>query len=460
MSWLRIDSDPPVAIWRDRAALAHIDCDLALPALISLGVLRRVLSRPNFATAQTANMSVSIDNGSGAMTDLFRSPPLRQPAHVMDGSVEVFSGLVTAVDVGKSGQLSIESGFTRPISDTVPLRSTVAWGSFDNVQALPVGYGRVTVQPIQYSADRRLWMLLDHPIQGVDQVMRDNIPTGAYAWSNTLDKTGRAVAILELANPLGDREVLSVALRGKMHPNTGELLVRPDEVIWDFLAHVCGYSITQADLDGFRGETDGIEIGGVLSDSTRTIRAQIDIILGSVGAAWSAGIPGFAISWPPMDGGDVATSFDQISATEVRSTVQQSDLYNVVRVLYDYDWAAKKHRQALQLTAPDVVSATGGIDLEIDAGWLHSSRLADALGRKHLEWSARPNWLVSWRADWDAGLVPGAWIEITHPNSPVSGRQRLIQADLDMDHGYVQLAIVTPVGEVPRIVATALSTTY
>lgn len=460
--WLRIESDPPVALYRERAALEHVTCDVRHAALISLGTLSRPLSRPNFSAAQTASLEVRADNADGALTAEFgTAPPIRAAVSVYDDAALVFTGVVTAMEMGPIVTLSLESGLRQPLSDPLPLRSSSVWGEYAEPVALPHGYGRITVAPVQYSQDRRRWMLLDHPIQGVDAVTRDDVATSAWAWSNTLDAAGHALAILDLAEPLADGERLAVTLRGKMHATSGRLLTRPDEIIWDVLANVCGMPIALSDLDGFRVETEQIELAGVLDDATRTARAQIDIILASVGAAWSGAMPGLAIAWPPAGlTSDPDATVGALDAVGLVARAERDDMATVLRVLHDYDWAAQKHRQALQIEAPEAIERYGRIEREIDAGWLHSARLANQLAERLLGWMARPVWTISWGGDIAAPLNPGDWVALSHPSSPVSGAHRLIRSDLDMDRGRVAMAIQSPVGPAPTLSAARLSAAF
>lgn len=460
--WLRIESDPPVALYRERAAMGHVTCDVHYPALISLGTLARPLSRPNFAAAQTASLEVRADNADGALTAEFGAmPPIRVAVSVYDDDALVFGGQMTALELGAVATLSLESGLRQPLSDPVPLRSSSVWGEYAEPVALPHGYGRITVAPVQYSQDRRRWMLLDHPIQGVDAVTRDDVATSAWSWANTLDASGHALAVLDLAEPLAEGERLAVTLRGKMHTSSGRLLTRPDEIVWDVLANVCGMPLALADLDGFRVETDQIELAGVIDDVTRTARAQIDLILASVGAAWSAAMPGLAIAWPPVGTtSDPDATVGPLDAEGLVARTQRDSMATVLRVLHDYDWAAQKHRQALQIEAPEAIERYGRIEREIDAGWLHSARQANLLAERLLSWMARPIWSISWGGDQATPLNPGDWIDMAHPASPVTGTHRLIVSDLDMDRGRVAMAIQAPVGPAPVLSAARLSAAF
>lgn len=458
--WLRLDTVPPVALYRDPAAIEHIDCDIRYPALISLGTLRRPLSRPHFGTAQTANLSCRLDNADGSLSREFARPPLLVVARVMDGGSEVFAGVITEVDLSAAAALSIEAGFRQPLADAIPLRSSSVWGAFSAPSLLAHAYGRVTLTPIQYSQDRRVWCLCDHAAQGVDTVTRDDVEISAYAWQNSIDNSGHAVALLELAAPLADGERLAVTLRGKMHPSTGALLSRPDEILWDAL-NLTGMALAITDFDAFRTETEGIAIAGVIDGRQATARQQIDQIMGSVGAAWTAAMPGYAIAWPPTDSStDALASADALTAADLTPSASHQGIATVLRVLYDYDWSTGKHRQALQIEAPAAIAQYGRIEREIDAGWLHAARQADQLARRLLAWMARPIWEVSWSGDISAPLPPGGWVAIDHASSPISGTHRLIQADIDMDRGRIDLAITAPAGAAPELSAAALSSAF
>jgi hypothetical protein len=85
-----------------------------------------------------------------------------------------------------------------------------------------------------------------------------------------------------------------------MHPDTGELLGNPADIIWDLLANICSLPVTYDDLDTFRAECReiGISLCGLLKSDTITIRAQTDEILTSCGAVWSGGMPGLARIYP------------------------------------------------------------------------------------------------------------------------------------------------------------------
>ena len=190
--------------------------------------------------------------------------------------------------------------FTIPLSDNVPLRNSTVWGSYKNYRALPVGYGVVNMIPVQYDAAGTVFFVLDHPIAGVDLAWINSVPYSGFGWKNDLDATGKAVSFITLNRPLGEGETLSIRVRGKLHPLTGELITNPADILWDFLSDICRLPVQSSDLDAFRSEcrNRGITASGLMADGRRTIRTVIDELMVSTGAIWSGGMPGYARIYP------------------------------------------------------------------------------------------------------------------------------------------------------------------
>lgn len=465
IAWLEVGGGESVvrAYYRDSSARPHLQPVLSHPWLVSLSAIRRGVSIPGVdgLASLSASMTATLDNGAGQVTAIMgRRPPMRTPARVMTPEGEVFRGLVTAVQLGEVAQLDLQAGLDRPLTDTLPLRKSTVWGGFRDVRTLPWGYGYVNVTPIQYSTDQRVFMLLDHPIAGVDLVTRDNVATDAFAWANDVDSTGHACSFIELAQPLAEGEQLAVSVRGRMHPDTGRLLTTPAAIVHDVLTHLAGAAVDWSELDDYRTETAEVALGGVIDDSTASIRAMLDRIIQSAGGAWSAGMPGIAFSWPPSpDAVAPAMTVSPITASDVRAECSHEGIRTVLRVLFDYDNAVGRHRRAVQLQAPGALKEHGVLELEWDAGWLRSPRDAEALGRRMLAWLARPRWRVSWTSSF-ADVRPGAWADIAHPRSPIAGRHRLIDAELDLSAPGLRCMVEAPVGDEPEIELTRLSTAF
>ena len=437
---------------------------LLVDRLVAVSALQRPLSIPGIAAAPTSSLDAELENTDGYLTRLWGThPPVRRRASVADAATgaPLFDGIVTAVQAGGAMRLTLEAGLDRPLSDNLPLRTSAVWGGWRDVRVLPWAWGSVTLAPIQYSNDQRVYLLADHPIAGVDEVQRDDVPTLAYDWRNGVDSTGRAVAFLELAQPLAEGERLAVTLRGRMHPNTGVLLQTPAEILYDLLAHLAKASVQWPDLDGYRTETAHLRLGGVLADNTITIRAAVDQLMQSAGGAWAAAMPGIAITWPPAaDAAAPALRVDQLGAQDLQAATSAQGIYTVIRVLYDYDYAAARYRRAIQLRAPDAVREFGELELEWNAPWLRSPRHAEQLGQRMLAWLARPRWRVTWQQPATADVATGAWVELDHPLSPLQGRHRLVGADLDLSSASVACAAEAPVGPPPAIETMRLSSAF
>ncbi len=437
---------------------------LLVDRLVAVSALQRPLSIPGIAAAPTSSLDAELENTDGYLTRLWGThPPVRRRASVADAATgaPLFDGIVTAVQAGGAMRLTLEAGLDRPLSDNLPLRTSAVWGGWRDVRVLPWAWGSVTLAPIQYSNDQRVYLLADHPIAGVDEVQRDDVPTLAYDWRNGVDSTGRAVAFLELAQPLAEGERLAVTLRGRMHPNTGVLLQTPAEILYDLLAHLAKASVQWPDLDGYRTETAHLRLGGVLADNTITIRAAVDQLMQSAGGAWAAAMPGIAITWPPAaDAAAPALRVDQLGAQDLQAATSAQGIYTVIRVLYDYDYAATRYRRAIQLRAPDAVREFGELELEWNAPWLRSPRHAEQLGQRMLAWLARPRWRVTWQQPATADVATGAWVELAHPLSPLQGRHRLVGADLDLSSASIACAAEAPVGDAPAIETMRLSSAF
>lgn len=462
--WLQIDGDPDGAtinlVPQGRPGTATLG-GLVVRALKSLPPIERPLSVPGIEAAPTSSMDVELDNADGALTRLWADrPPMRRAARVLTEDGVLFSGIVTGLQMGATVRVNLEAGMDRPLSDTVPLRTSAVWGGWREVRVLPWGWGTVTVSPIQYSADQRVFLLLDHPIAGVDEVKRDDVATVAYAWQNAVDSTGRAVSFLELAQPLAEGERLAVTLSGRMHPGTGRVLQTPAEILFDMLANLAGAPVQWADLDDYRTETAGLVLGGLVGDNTVTIRAAVDELMQSAGSAWSAGMPGVALTWPPLpDDAAPALRADALTAADMQAATQAGGIFTVLRVLYDYDHANARYRRAVQLRAPEAAKDYGELELEWNAPWLRTPRHAEALGQRMLAWLARPRWRMSWQQSF-ADVDTGAWAELAHPLAPISGRHRLLAARLDLSTASLECTAEAPVGAAPAIETTKLSTAF
>lgn len=462
-AWLVIDGgqDGYTTAYTFARAAQPTGAAVTLSRLTGISAMRRALSVPGLSSAPAASLSADLENADGEITRAYAAaPPMRRRAEVRTATGKVFSGIVTGLSLANTATLDIVAGLDRPLSDKMPLRTSAVWGGWRDIRTLPWGYGRVTVSPIQYGADQRMFVLLDHPIAGVDVVKRDGVETPAYAWRNGLDSTGRAVAFLELAEALADGEQMAVTLRGRLHPDTGRPIETPAEILFDIMTNLAGMDVTWADLDDCRAETAGLTLGGLIDNADATIRATIDTLLQSTGSAWSAAMPGIAHLWPSAaDPSAPAYQVTPLTAESPTATCQHDDIYTVLRVLYDYDHAAGRASRAVQIEAPDAIREYGRIEMEWNAGWLRSPRHAEELGHRILQAIARPRWRITWNQPL-TDIAPGDWADLQHPLLPVSGRHRLSEAEMNFTGQSIACMVEAAAGATPETVTGQLSSAF
>lgn len=337
----------------------------------------------------------------------------------------------------------------RAFTDKVPLRTTVVWGGFKDVRAIPHRYGKTAGELLQYDTARRLFVWADHPVQGVDQVSIDGAPATGWTAYNAKDSSGAPVAFVEFTAPVDVGATVVATGRGKPHARTGALIENPADAMWDLLANVCGNLIAESDLDRFRVEAQrlGLAIAGSVSDADATIQSQCGAIAGSVGAIFSARMEGLARVFPGGSlEGYASPAIDYRS--EVTPQASLSAIANAVVIRYD--WQDGEPKQSIELEAPESVRRYQRRTLAIDATWVADGRVAHAVAVRALEFSARPQWTIT-AGDVRGVVRPGQLIAIDHPASPYAGNAIATSADVDLVNERSQVTIIVAVGAVPRI---------
>jgi len=137
------------------------------------------------------------------------------------------------------------------------------------------------------------------------------------------------------------------------------------------------------------------------------------------------------------------------------------DIYTVLSLRFDYDWATGEFKKALLLEAPGLFKHYGRITRTLEAKWLKSPRQAYLLGERLLGYLARPRGAISFSTGIRAASIPpGAWVDVSHPYVPVSGRMLVMNSELDPSAAEVRLTVEAIVGAEPEIVLAKLSETY
>lgn len=323
------------------------------------------------------------------------------------------------------------------LSDTVPLRDTSAWPGFDAIEIIPRVYGRATVKPLRYNEAGTLYVVADHAIAGVDAVRVGGQAIAGWKAYNGADQTGHGVAFLRLSAPLQSGDEIAADVRG-LDGNPAAIVadLYPRAALPEFAIYCRNHRL---------------ELGGVLAEKM-TVRAALSFALEQVGAAWSAGLPGFALPFPPPADGPLAATLGPLDVSNWTVECALENLFTRVTVPFDYDYAAGKARQSITLVAKSAKILHGERTAELALPWVKSSRQAIATATAWLQWRARPKWVLTGSISVQhRSLQPGSLISVSHPRLPVSGEYVLTNVDPGYGSGAVSITAEALPGLIPIV---------
>lgn len=326
---------------------------------------------------------------------------------------------------------------TRPLSDSITLRDTSAWPGYDSIEIIPRVYGRATVGALRYSENGTTMVLADHALQGVDSVTAAGEPLLGAELRNGADVTGHAVAFLDIPEALDTGVDITADVRG--------LSGNPADIINDLYP--------RSDLQDFRVwcANQGLILGGAL-DNKMTIRTAISFILDQVGAVWSAGLPGFAIPFPPAADGPLHAAFGPLDVSDWSAECSLDNLVTRVTVPFDRDYSTGKARQSLILEALDASARHSVREAELSLPWVKTARLALKTARTWLRWRARPLWTLQFSAGVQyRNLHHGGWISLSHPRLPLGNEAVVTDVDPRYGQGSVSITAQSPAGSAPPV---------
>lgn len=347
-----------------------------------------------------------------------------------------------------------------PLNEPLKLRTTAAWSGFRAVETIPICFGKTWVTPVQKNPQRTRWVVCDRAIEGVDKVYIDDELYKRWEWRNTADETGHPIAEVLLGEELEEGQTIKVQLRGITGSDSG-LIVNPADWLWTILNDYIGVPVQLSELSVFRHETfrDRLEIHGVLSDSSSTAFSVITQVVSSIGAVWSPNMPGYASLYPVSSKPSNSAYYAEIDITnsQQHSAVHNSqDIYSIVQVLYDYNFAESEYNGTLELRADDVFRKLGAKRFTVDAKYTASAYEAFSIGKRFIEQKARPQWSGSALYFPETGerIPPGVWATINHPIQIVSGGVFLTDSQVNPIDMSTSVSFDSPVGSVPRFVVS------
>lgn len=335
-----------------------------------------------------------------------------------------------------------------PLSAQMPLRTTAEWPTTSKIEYIPHVYGKCTLAPIQYTEDRKSFVIADHFIGKVIAAYRDGSVESGFALRNTFDVTGHPVAIVDLTRPLADSATLTVQVIGKLSDTTGNAIETPSEVLFDVL-QLIGHPVEKSRLNRLREDFIGWTIAGCLTGGI-TIRAQIQEIMASIGAAWALTIPFLAMAYPrDIDlTTDKITHFQAVNISDFQMSTESSVMATNILVEYAKEWGTGKLKSITLKVAED--NDPNPVEKKFPAHWLTDARSAFSVGSRILCWAAIPTWNASFTADLDETVSPGDWVEIEClPN--VYRTAVAYNVETDWANGKQRIHLEFPSGEYPDI---------
>lgn len=311
--------------------------------------------------------------------------------------------------------MSLNQALTRP----VPLRTSAGWPEYREIKPLRVGYGELSLTPIQYDTSRHFFFLFDHHTTRITSVTRGGDNYQNYELHNQADDSNKTISLIEIGEELSDDETLTVTLQGSSDPDSGELITNPAWVLYDLLTNVSGYSVERSRFLAFAEECadQSITIAGLIDNHQPTLRATIAEIMQSIGAMWMINGERIARLFPepqPFNSNEVVYAYFQsaltaqgvLDSSDYQSDYDEAGIITELQVDYGYDWADGGYQQSVTLRADNAtVELYGRRAEQIDARWLTSPAAADAMGERVLQWQAMPRWNVNFRAV-HGGVVP------------------------------------------------------
>jgi len=334
------------------------------------------------------------------------------------------------------------------LTDPLPLRQNVVWGTFPSTAAvcIPHRYGVVGGALVQYDRQRTQFVWADHAVESIDAVLVNGVPASGWTWANVKDVTGHPVAMVTMQQPVDLGTIPTARGKGKLHAGTGARMTDPAAILWDILANICGRNVAESSFATFSAECSarGLEAAGSI-EKADPVMAVLIAVCSSVGGLYS---PAGPVLWPGGHSGPVLSQIDSDLGHVLTASARVSDIVNDLTIRYEFE--SDSPRQSLQLEAPDSVTRFGRRPLVVDAAWISSARTAYDVAARILAQRARVQW--STRVEGvKRALRVGDSANLAHAVLPVTGAQTVLAAEYDFANSLTAIELSAPVGSSPFI---------
>ncbi len=344
-----------------------------------------------------------------------------------------------------------------PFTAPIPLRSSTIWGGYRVAEPIPHRYGYVTGSLIQYNATRTQFVWADHAVSNISDVTIDDQPAEAWAFSNAIDVTGHAVAMVTFNQPVDEGATPVARGVGKLHPSTGALMESPATVVWDLLANIAGRDIAETELDDFRNACArlGITVSGSITDGGASVQGVAREICASIGAVFSAGMRGWCRVYP---GGELSPAVATVGDFDgVSAVADLGDLANDITIEFAHTDGSP--RQTLQVESVESVARYGRRSMTHSAPWISSNRVALDVASRLLKHRARRVWSVS-AGGLSERVRVGDVITLDSVRLPVPGDYMALATELDLDTEKTAIRFEVPVGAAPMASLVRTATAF
>lgn len=335
----------------------------------------------------------------------------------------------------------------RSITAPAPLRSTTEWAGYREARPIPWRWGACGGEALQYDDTRTRFVWCDRASLSVDSVRVGGQLASGWTWRNGVDSTGATVTFIEFSAAVPEGQSVIARGRAALHPERGNLMESPAEVLWDLLANLGRLTLPEARFAVFAQQCAAVDlvVGGTV-DRADPLYQLARGVGDSIGAVFSLDMVGLARLWPGPAPAAVAT-VERRAGVGVTSTASLADLCEVLTIRYA--WEADEPRGAVQYR---VRGAAGGDSLArtLDARWISSTRVAALVCERLLRHRSRPVWEVS--ASGLAGEIRiGQAVALDHPLIPVTGEHLVLAREFDNADGIERSAITVraPYGAEP-----------
>lgn len=440
--WLEVFTEPKVVICYTKSYLpaSGIDTDSVYPYLASMGTMRASLSLPNSA-AGAANITIIAINYNHVFTDIWKDNLPHQAIvsakYYKDNAIKTyFTGRIDTIKLGDELVL----GIVAPLVKKIPLRRSTVWEKYSTDEALPIGFGTVTLQPRRYDRRGKLWHLVDGVADEIISVYFKGNRYGNAGLVNTKDETGQAVALMEVGDAVLNASDWKVKVRINNKTN-------PANVIYDLLTLSGEY--LENDLLNFSNEcsTENIEVNGLVTGEHVSTRSQIDEILLSVGCGWSQAMRDVARLWPPSIRSDepVRKIFSDQNASGYAQS-SESEIVTELLVKYGYDWASNRFTKTILLRASPAYEKYGYKPASIEARWVVSDRQALELGKRWLSYYSMPIWKGTVNGYGTDPILPGDLVSINIEGFPIAGEVTVVSVTDNLKNGELVTDVESKAG--------------